>query len=293
MGYTITLTNQRGDVLAFDFDKRILREHDGLGMPPVILLTQRGVTQDGSTFRDAYLDERRISLTCDLIEDNEVDLWESRLELSRFFASLQDACYLDVVTPSAVSYRIDIRFAGELSLPRAPTDAPISQRVALLLWAGETFYNVVMNVDTLVAGGGGAGLAIPLPVPFTVGASALDTTALIAYDGTWKSYPLVRIAGPIEDPIVENETTGRTLDFTGATIADGDYLVIDCAAKTVVDQDAANQFALLTAASDIGEFYLAAHPEVTNGGNSIRITGSSVGPNVRVIFSYHDRFIGV
>jgi hypothetical protein len=49
----------------------------------------------------------------------------------------------------------------------------------------------------------------------------------------------------------------------------------------------------LTAASDLGSFYLAAHPEVLSGNNSIHMEGTSTGSNTKIVFTYADRFIGV
>lgn len=54
--------------------------------------------------------------------------------------------------------------------------------------------------------------------------------------GTVPTNPRIRIFGPCTNPRIENQTTGRKLEFTangGIVIATGDYLEVDVSARTV------------------------------------------------------------
>lgn len=67
--------------------------------------------------------------------------------------------------------------------------------------------------------------------------------------GNFGAQPRIRLGGTLTDPVVSNDTNGQSISLTG-TIADGDYVEIDVARKTIVDQTGANQFSLLSVGSD-------------------------------------------
>jgi hypothetical protein len=50
----------------------------------------------------------------------------------------------------------------------------------------------------------------------------------ITNDGNFDAYPVIRLDGPFDDCIVENETTGEALQFDGASVAVGEWLEIYC-----------------------------------------------------------------
>jgi len=53
--------------------------------------------------------------------------------------------------------------------------------------------------------------------------------------GNWGTAPVITLTGPLENPVVGNSTTGKSMDFSGGagvSLAAGDTLEIDVAAKT-------------------------------------------------------------
>jgi len=55
----------------------------------------------------------------------------------------------------------------------------------------------------------------------------------VTVGGNIPTNPVIRIYGPCTNPKIENATVGRTLEFTGLTVASGDYLELDVTARTV------------------------------------------------------------
>lgn len=58
----------------------------------------------------------------------------------------------------------------------------------------------------------------------------------VTVDGNLETDPLIRIFGPCTNPKIENQTTGRKLEFTangGIVLAVGDYLEVDVRNRTV------------------------------------------------------------
>ena len=54
----------------------------------------------------------------------------------------------------------------------------------------------------------------------------------IVNEGSATAYPVFRIYGPLTDPLIENETSGRQLSFD-IEVSQGDYLEVDTAARTI------------------------------------------------------------
>jgi phage-related protein len=137
-------------------------------------------------------------------------------------------------------------------------------------------------------------MVVPTVIPMTVGASTIDTSQSATYAGSFLSYPIIRITGPITDCIITNTSTGEILDFTGLTIAAGDYREIDCSFehKTVVDSSGVNKLSDLVEGSDLATFHIADDLEVLSGVNSISVSGSAVTLATRIDITYFTRFIG-
>jgi len=191
---------------------------------------------------------------------------------------------------------LDVHYASELSLPIEAGEGSVHQKVVLQFKAYDpSWYDPTMQVLSFGLGGGGDAFTVPMSVPHGVGASTIDMTQAITYAGTWLSHPLIRIRGPITDLIIQNTSTDEKLDFTGTTIADGDYYDIDCryGHKTVTDASGVSKIDKLTSDSDLATFHIERDPVVVGGINSIRVAGSSVNDNTAIDLSYYVRDLGI
>jgi len=167
--------------------------------------------------------------------------------------------------------------------------------VGVQLMAGDpNWYDPETNLPSVLRNSGA--WTVPLEVPLDIGATTeIDSPEAIYYSGTFDEYPLLYLYGAMQDPVIENETTGDVLDLTGATIADGDWYEIDLryGYKTAVDNDGVNKIAELTAASDLATFRLASILETGDGVNIVRFTASGAGVNTRFVVQYRNRFVSL
>ena len=62
---------------------------------------------------------------------------------------------------------------------------------------------------------------------------AAQSQVVVDNDGDIDTYPVLEIAGPAEDPVITNGTTGRALKIVGLNVAAGQTLVIDTWERTV------------------------------------------------------------
>jgi hypothetical protein len=161
--------------------------------------------------------------------------------------------------------------------------------------ADPTFYDPTALGYTFGVNAGTLGWAYPITFPEGFGSSTVNQTRAITYNGTWRTYPVVLIKGPITNPVITNTTTGDKLDFTGTTVNSGTTYTIDCrpGVKSVLDQAGASQIAALTDDSDLATFSLEADPEAPGGINTITVTGSAANATTEVYLQYYERYIGI
>lgn len=266
---------------------------DGWGMAQLGRITQHGPLQHGVTDQGYRLRPRSASLVLFIEGSSRQDLYNRRDQLLRIFAPADTSLKLRW-TLSDVR-QIDCFFTGDMSMPSSSRSG-FNQQVAVNLFCPDpTFYDPAGDDVSFNLGGGGDALVIPMEVPMVVGASTLSSINEIEYPGSWQTYPhLIRITGPITDPVVTNTTTDEKLDFTGITISGGDYYDLDLryGFKTVKDSGGTNKVSDLTNDSDLATWHIAAHPEVVDGENSIAVTGSAVTQATNVEISYFVRYLG-
>lgn len=102
----------------------------------------------------------------------------------------------------------------------------------------------------------------------------------VVNDGDVNAYPLMTLRGPISNPVIVNQTTGGTIDLTGAILGSTDVWSIDLRTgdKRLVDQIGANQMSgVTTLPIKMADFYLAPGPIAAGGTNIITVTSGSVG----------------
>lgn len=100
-----------------------------------------------------------------------------------------------------------------------------------VLEAAEETEVVVPATETAAS----AGFTTPITTPLVFPDAVPVGTATVVNAGTTAAYPMIRIYGPCDDPIVENVTLDRKLAFVGLSIAAGTYVEIDTRERTVFE----------------------------------------------------------
>jgi hypothetical protein len=201
------------------------------------------------------------------------------------------------VLDNADARYLDCYYTGGMNMPAKDRRGGVFQKVAIALVANDpTFYDPTGESISIALGGGGDTWPFPWEIPWGVGASTVDVSVNIQYDGDVASFPsIIRITGPIDDAVITNQSTGEKLDFTGADIAGGDYYDIDLryGLKTILDSSGADVLSDLTTDSDLATWHLAADDEVTGGINTIRVQGNNITASAKVEINYFNRYGGI
>lgn len=295
MTWTLSVISADTEYNLSDNVDYLLTGIDGIAAAPVARISERGPMQHGVSDLGYRLQPRKIVVALVAKGGDDAAWFERRDALMRIFRSSNSPVKLKIVNPDWVR-QIDCYLNGTMEMTPEIGLSPRWQRVVIELIAPDpTFYDPIGSTVAFALGGGGL-LAVPLAVPMAVGASSIDQSIPVNYDGTWDAYPIITARGPITDLLIQNNTLGDRLNFTGITIAAGDQYVIDCryGYKTVTRQsDGANRTQDLTADSNLATFRIGAHPDVPGGTNSIRVKASGLTAASYVYLQFNTRFVGV
>ncbi len=272
-----------------------VRGHTGTGMMPVSRLEERGPLQIGVTDRGYILSERTIVLSMGIRGADLDDLYSKRTTLLNILKPRNTAGKLRWTQGSTVR-QIDAHYAGDSLGFEDVARSYLWQRVGVALKCPDPrWYDPALKTTTFNLGGGDDTFEVPFEVPFKVGASTIDQTNTVTYNGSIKAFPTIRITGPITDPVITHNQTGFKLDFTGVTIAAADYYEINLgySQNTVTDKAGSNVINDLTTDSDLVEFAIEPDPNVAGGVNSINVTGSSVSAASEAMINYYEYYSGI
>jgi hypothetical protein len=265
------------------------------GMAPGHLLESRGAEQHGATIEGFRLDPRNLELVIGF-QGTDTELFTARATLLRIFQRRAEPVLLRFTLDDDSVYQIDGHLANGLQFARDGRDHD-NMRCAVILRCGDpSFYDPTAVALTFTLGGGSGSFTVPLTVPVAVGASTIDASLAVEYDGTWEAAPhLIRITGPITEFVLTNETNGDAIQArAGVSIAAGHYVDIDTRYGSVgVTLDGATDWiANLDDADDLTTFRLDEDPDAPGGINVLTVTGSGVTSATQVDVSYYTRYLG-
>lgn len=273
-----------------------LMDYAGLGLPPATNFYERAPLQNGSTRRGFRLDPRNFQETFYV---PAACLQKRQRALASFLDMLSlsgDLITFRFILPDGTIRLLDCTL--ESSIDMASGDRISRMRdyghlVACQFLAPDpTFYGPTTQVATLEMEEGD-GFEIPTPIPTGIGESVFDDTAIILYGGSANSYPVIRINGPITNPLITNETTETSLEFADGTVIDmNDWWEIDTRAGTIVDAAGDNQLGSLSTDSSLSQFYLLREREAPSG-NVITATGTNASDVTSITISYLVRYGGL
>jgi hypothetical protein len=272
-------------------------EEDGIGLPDVRRLVERGPAQHGDTDIGYRLEPRIINLVLLTDGDGDISAYRTALrELAQMLRPSPVPLYLRYTMPPDGAVReIAVAYIGGMTL--ASSDRSVTaQRVGVQLRAADpTFFDPDgINVAYTISAGTGA-WNIPWEIDWNIGSATVDSTQAVQTPGDWESYPIIIVQGPINNLRIRNLTTGDDLNFAGYNIALGGTLTIDTryGVKSVIDETGASQIDKLSESSDLATFRIAADPEAPNGVNNIRVTGSTAAGTTAVFVQFNARYLTV
>jgi hypothetical protein len=269
-------------------------EHEDFGMVGVRRFSEQGPNQHGDTDLGFRLEPAFFTMGFVVRGASDEELQTKK---ERFLALIGTGSIALERSAGAIRRRLDCELYGK---PRSGSAQhyPLShsQRIVAQFKASDPSWfdpeTSVVNLGLTVAG---TPWDIPWTIePWTIGASELDHTFSLPYPGTWASSPIIRIVGPLEEPVLINTTTGEKISLPSAAIAAGDYRIIDTryGHHTIVDSTGAKKDFELSEDSDLTSFHLAPDPDAPGGINVFTIAGGGATDATAAFLTYYVRYFG-
>ena len=270
-----------------------ITNHEGWGMTNIQSFTSEGAQQIGGTYHGHRLRPRIGSFIFQQPTSTLDDMYSLRDELLEIFNPLNS---VEIKFDLGYGVReIAVHYYNDMSMPWQG-EVYAAQRVAISLYCPDPLLYDPTGRYVLFELGGGTGTTVPTPIPTAVGGSVLGEIRVLQTYGNYHTFPsLIRLTGPVTNPVISNLTTGKKLDFTGITIVAADYydIILERGLKSVEDKNGVDKIADLTNDSHIDSWMLAAHPIATSGNNSIQVAGSAASPATKIEIGWTDKYLGV
>ena len=273
---------------------------DGAGMSPLHRLRERGPLQHGETDVGFRLDPRLITLLLAMPAQTYSAYWTARANLLSILLSTSesDDITLRFTLDNGSVRSLDCHYVAGGGLATSEEAKSRLQKIPLVFNAGDpTFYDPTINTEiwTLAISsdlivGHPVTLLTKFTIPFILGSGTISASTSVIYTGTWFSYPVITLTGPMNWPIVENQTTDEFLRYQ-AGIAAGQTVTIDTsfAAKTVKDNTGANLISNLSDDSDLATFHIR-----NNATNVINVSATGlVAGQSNISMQYYTRYVGI
>ena len=288
--------------LRLDQKPFLLFDHDGFGIPKAVRIEDSGPLQHGTSDRGMKLPARDIVLYIKLFADDWEDYYKKRAELARWFSPFGEAGTLQVTEAGVgiMSGTDGLEISGYavegLEYPGSDREG-LNQIVPIVLHCANPFWQDINATTVTFSGGGGSDtFGVPTVVPFKVGASTMLVSQFVDYVGDADAYPVIKVFGPVTDFKIwqagTNDLTQYTtlLDFTGTTIAAGDWYEIDLryGVKTIKDSNGVNKISTLSANSNLATFRLFA-----GASNYISMTGTGITSSTMAQLTWKNAYGGI
>ena len=281
-----------------DGRSRFILSSQGFGMAPREINTQRGPYQHGESFVSRYLVPRTLQYT---IRQNYPNRDYYNKGIDNLAYAVDNTITLVRVFPDGSKRAIDVQPLEGPTLDPSDGWDRFSIHDVLRFYAPDpTFYNPDKSRLVLAPGIG----SLVFPATFTtIGREAPDYidcrfyTGIAFYEvnlsgdavsyGTWETYPIIYIAGSIENPEI-SDGNGHVIRLN-CTIPLSVVVAIDLryGYKTITAGDGTNYMQYLDSNSNLVEFKLLPRK------NSILVSGTGLSSGTSVTVDWYDRYLSV
>lgn len=282
-----------GEVFEFTKDNA-LEAYSNLGTASFNFITSKSFRQDGSSFIEAFAEERAITIEYREICEERQQWWDRRRELQAFFRPNRGGVFTFVVQqPDRV---FSLRVVPDPGLEFAGSDVTsLTIQETIRLRAFDPFW-VEGNVDPAVFESVTAEqLVFPITFPIVFGAAGTRyTTNDLNYGGTAKTYPVITLTGPYSAVTLTILPQNKNIRLS-VEILEGETRIIDPnpTNPSIVDAEGVSRFNELDLVSDpLQDFAIL--PEPPGEDQSIRVvfTGGTIGVTTAAV-QYETKYIGI
>jgi hypothetical protein len=281
--YYITFINADDEEFNISPPNYLLLNFDGFEQGQVEIQSSKAPYQDGETYIDNLFAKKIITLEIALFGDNQQEVFDRRLIISRIFNSRLGMGKLRLQQVTGSTYDIDVITK---SIQFGSVTSKYHNKAIIELIAPNPFWYDPTQVESIMVGFSG-GFSFPFSFPFNLG--TVGSEIEVANSGNIETPIMIYFYGEVIDPVITNETTDEEIIIT-QTINDGDILIVNTAFG--------EKSALILSGGEYVNAFEYVDPDSTfwklaPGSNTIKYTVTSEGANAQCRIYYYHRYSGV
>lgn len=204
-----------------------------------------------------------------------------RRALEQAFALYGGVQTMTITTKDSLSLRASVIVRAKFTQPYQKGSGIFCNFIATIV-AVYPFIEAASATTTSLSVFSGGGGAIPAEIPFSLGVGGSGTVS-ITNNGNGQAYPTITITGPIQNPSLQNTTTGLTLSISKTLSTSTDTIVLDFYNRTALQDGITNIL------SSISGSWWVLEP----GANSVKLTASSSGAGAAASLVHRDSYLGI
>ena len=258
----------------------LFKSLSGFDFPaPRIDIKYRG-NKDGARLGSYFYGDRTMSIEGEIVGSSASDYETKRRALQAAFCIGEGLKTMTIVTRGGTTLTSSV-IVTRLELPYTAGkiirgDFRIEVKSPYQNLLGET-----LNSQEVVPYEGGGG-AIPAGVPFDMSAGGTGAQTL-ANDGNAYAWPTITIIGGIENPSVQNQTTGKSISITYTLGSSTDNIVLDFYNRTCIINGSINGLQYVS-----GEWF-----PLISGNNAVILTAGSNTGSAKATVEWYDEYLGI
>lgn len=224
----ITYTRPDNVVVNLSDPPYMLVSHDGFGIGELQHTTVSPPGSHGEYWYDTRMEAKVLSITFEYHGDDVFSRADSRRTIVRMFNPLLGPGVLRIDKVDGESLEIDCFLAESLPLPTDDQMGPGAYSATVRFKShGVPAFRVPAINNLPVISGSTGGFTFPWSFPRMFAQSGYFNTMDINNEGDIAVPVVITLGGPLLNPIVRNETTGKSLETQGLNIGSQDVLLID------------------------------------------------------------------
>lgn len=280
-GQTWTIEHPDGSTFQLNANNGVyLEEVTGFDSPTVRPNVEDLPEADGAVAGDYFYGSRPVTLRGRIGNVTASDRNQLVMNLQRATRGLRQNIVLRSQPSGLPEMRVQARLEG-----LRVTGGFVKEFLISLNCADPRIYSQALNALTAIGSTTSTGAAFPWSFPVNFGggiATALSVTANNA--GNSESPPVVRVWGPLDNPVLHNDTYGDLFYLDNLQLGAGQFVDVDMSARTVTRSDG-------TSAYDKVRFPASAWWTLRPGSNLIRVFGSNEGAGAEIDVSWRDSWL--
>ncbi len=278
-----TLTGPDGTTITSGTSGLVVEDISGFDMPTVRTNVEDIPEDDGAVFGDQFYGRRPVTISGRIVNVTPAERNNIVQTLQRVCRALRGDMTLRTTPSGMPEQMVYARLDQPLRISKAEGIA--KSFLISLVCADPRIYSYALHEYAGTYSTTLPGAAFDWVFPVNFGGGTVSGLATIATNlGNAGTRPIIRVTGPIDNPQILNVTTGESMWVDDLSLLAGQWIEIDFARKSALDQNGYNRYSHI-------RFPQSTWFDLEPGANSIQVFGTNAAPGAQLDIDWRDAWI--